>query len=63
MMVVLPNGAVFCLQSPTYTKGKPGPSGWKVDGELPGVTVSPSINMSPGIAGGWHGFIRGGAFT
>jgi hypothetical protein len=64
MIVVLPTGSTFCLQSPTYRDGKPGPAGWTVAGELPNVTVSPSINY--GIEGSpyhWHGFLKNGVFT
>ena len=64
MIVVLPTGSAFCLHSPTYRDGKAGPSGWRVEGELPEVTVHPSINY--GKAGSryhWHGFIRQGRFT
>jgi catechol 2,3-dioxygenase-like lactoylglutathione lyase family enzyme len=61
MIVVLPTGATFCLQSPTYRDGKAGASGWTVTGELPNVTVAPSINFGdPSDAAHWHGHLIGG---
>ena len=62
MIVVLPGGGTFCLQSPTWQGGKPGPSGWKVSGTLPNVTVSPSIDHAAGSASAWHGHITDGVF-
>lgn len=61
MIVVLPTGATFCLQSPTYKDGKKGSSGWTVTGELPNITVRPSIDY--GAADNpykWHGHIING---
>ena len=64
MIVVLPTGLAFCLHSPTYRDGKAGPSGWRVEGELPEVTVHPSINYgAEGTEFHWHGFIKAGRFT
>lgn len=57
MIVVLPNGRLWCLHSPT-TRGD---IGWQIWGELPEVTVSPSIDFQG--ANGWHGFIRDGVMT
>lgn len=54
MIVVLPNGRIFCLHQPTSSST----SGWQVRGQLPSVTVIPSIDdRSPG---GWHGHIQNG---
>ena len=33
---------------------------WTVTGEVPHLTVAPSIDVGPGI---WHGWIRDGALT
>ena len=64
MIVVLPTGVAFCLHSPTYADGEPGKSGWKVTGELPKVTVQPSIDYGdPELHFHWHGFLKNGAFT
>jgi hypothetical protein len=68
MMVVLPNGAAFCLLSPTFRDGKPGPSGWVLTNpddcnaapELPRISVAPSIHFDPGGSREWHGFIQNG---
>ncbi len=63
MMVVLPTGAVHCLHSPTFKDGERGNSGWTVVGDLPNVTVSPSIDY--GAADSpfkWHGYIDAGSF-
>lgn len=61
MIVVLPTGVAFCLHSPTFRDGKPGPSGWAVVGKLPNVTVTPSINYgTPESPTHWHGSILTG---
>lgn len=59
MVVVLPTGDLHCLHSPTTRDGRPGPSGWSVQGELPQVTVQPSINS----LGRWHGWVRDGVLV
>lgn len=58
MLVVLPNYALFCLQQPTISQGGYGRSGWQVSGELPRVTVHPSIDHKG--AKPWHGWLRQG---
>ena len=55
MFVILPSGSLFCLHSQAGD-GK----AWEVTGELPNVTVSPSIDQGKG---GWHGHIRNGVMT
>lgn len=59
MLVVLPSGDLFCLQSPTIRDGQPTLKGWTVHGQLPRVTVKPSINL----VGIWHGWLRNGTLT
>ena len=54
--VGLPMGVPFCLHSPTLGPGGWGNAGWTVSGELPDVTVSPSID----VRGYWHGHLRAG---
>lgn len=54
MAVVLPGeGGIHCLH--TSPSSRPD-DGWTVTGELPNVTVSPSID----VRGRWHGWIRDG---
>ena len=62
MIVVLPVscGHPFCLHSPTVSHHGWGSSGWHVEGELPDVTVKPSINYGAGTKRSWHGFITNG---
>lgn len=61
MVVVLPSGVTFCVHSPTYKAGKPGKAGWTVTGELPNVTVHPSINYGdPKSTFHWHGWLKDG---
>jgi hypothetical protein len=57
IMVLLP-GEVNpdCLHAPTQHAGGFGASGWRVEGEAPNLTVTPSIH----IVGRWHGFITNG---
>lgn len=63
--VVLPTRAIFGLMQPQITRiDKPpfiqaGP-GWDITGELPNMTVSPSINYDPGGTYAWHGFLQNG---
>ena len=59
-IVVLPNGRLFCVHSPTMRGGKAQGHGWTVTGELPTITVRPSINYAPGTVDAWHGFITDG---
>lgn len=52
--IVIPGGSLF---SPDRMSSN-GTSGWTVTGELPNITVSPSIG-----AVDYHGFIRNGVLT
>lgn len=54
-ILVLPNGALFCLRWEASSGGR-----WQVSGRLPDVTVSPSIWYDPGGDREWHGHIRAG---
>jgi len=56
MVVVLPSNDLFCLHGATVRDGHHGPSGWRVEGQLPDVTVQPSVHA----VGRWHGWIRDG---
>lgn len=54
MLVALPGGAgVFCLHSSPSSNPS---DGWTVSGDLPNVTVHPSID----VRGRWHGWLRDG---
>lgn len=52
-VVVLPNGEAWCVHAVSGDG-----TGWRVDGELPNLTVHPSIDMR--AARSWHGWIRDG---
>ena len=58
--VKLPDGSEFCPYMRAWN-GRDGyhGEGWGVAGELPNVTVSPSIN----VVGHYHGWIRDGVIT
>jgi hypothetical protein len=49
----------FCIDMRTTSGGVPGPGGWKVTGEVPLVTLSPSVN----IVGVYHGWIQNGVIS
>ena len=53
LTVVLPNGETWCMDQ----KSSNG-DGWKVEGDFPNITATPSI-----AAHGYHGFLREGQFT
>ena len=55
LFVHLPGGSWSCW-SPDCRSHEPGGPGWKVTGEVPKITVEPSIHL-PGI---YHGYIRDG---
>lgn len=58
--VKLPDGYEFCpyLRAWNPEQGHHG-DGWRVTGELPHVTIEPSIN----VVGRYHGWIRNGIIT
>jgi hypothetical protein len=58
-MVMTPAGLV-CMDCP---ETDPPHSYWVRDGELPNVTVSPSLNVNEGNPGAWHGWLIGGELT
>lgn len=63
IVVALPLGNCvyhFCVDGPYRSRGESNPNfdGWDVTGDLPNITVSPSIDMS--ASHGWHGFIKNG---
>jgi hypothetical protein len=59
LMVMTPAGLV-CMDCP---ETDPPHSYWVRDGELPNVTVSPSLNVNEGNPGAWHGWLIGGELT
>jgi len=60
VLVALPGDSrPHCLHAPTLGSGGWGPSGWQVSGELPRLTVSPSIH----VVGVWHGWLRDGVLV
>lgn len=61
-IVYLPPGLAFCVDA-KYRGGSWGDNhgreGWTVEGELPAITVSPSVNL----VGIYHGWLRDGAIS
>lgn len=61
MIVVFPGEQPWCIHSPFLTKEGWGSSGWQVSGELPKITVSPSLNFqSQYRPNAFHGHVIGG---
>lgn len=62
IIVQLPSGQMgfgFCIDEGARNNGVWSTEGWTVTGELPNITVSPSINC----IGAYHGFIQNGTLT
>lgn len=59
IMVCLPNGEYFCVDSKYGRPENVTNEGWTVTGEAPAITVSPSINC----IGRWHGFLTAGILS
>lgn len=56
LIVILPNKARFNLTSAERL--------WKITGEPPEITVTPSINMDPNWNHeGWHGYLTNGELS
>jgi hypothetical protein len=55
IFITLPGGAEWC---PDLTSSESG-QGWTVTGELPAITVSPSVHQ----LGRYHGFVQNGVLT
>lgn len=53
IIIICPNGREWCIDQ----KANNG-EGWKVTGEWPNITCSPSI-----VVPGYHGFLQNGVFT
>ena len=60
LLVQLPDGA-WCMDG--IASKDPSKKGWTVTGEPPNITVSPSINSSPGYPDGYHGFLQNGIIS
>lgn len=58
-IVKLPDGSEFCIDSRATSGGQFHGDGWTVTGDVPNVTLSPSIN----IVGSYHGWIQNGVIT
>lgn len=59
LVVRMPDGTDFCVDSPTFANGKRGSGGWAVSGTPPKITLAPSINL----VGFYHGYIIDGVIT
>lgn len=58
LFVVLPNNDLFCIDGQCGEGGNHY-GGWTVTGEVPDITVSPSIN----IGGSYHGWLQNGVIS
>lgn len=63
ILVFLPGRTLFCVDGACWNTGPDNKivyhGGWTVSGDLPNISVSPSIN----IVGSYHGFITNGVIT
>ena len=63
IIVVVPGGGghgyPWCVHTRTHGQAGYGPKGWAVNGELPNITLHPSVNMGKA----WHGWIKAGVLT
>lgn len=60
VVIKLPGGTDFRISHASSESIKAGhPKGWLIVGELPNITVEPSIN----VIGYYHGWIRGGELS
>jgi len=58
-VVVLPGDNHFPIHSLSSTDNKP----WDVTGEVPNITLRPSVNFRPSSPKGWHGWITNGLIS
>lgn len=59
VVVILPDGTPFCVDQRAWNNGGYFGDGWTVTGDVPVITVSPSIN----VVGSYHGYIIEGEIT
>lgn len=59
LVVRLPGPCDFSVDGPVWSGGRRIEPGWRVEGDAPGITVQPSVN----IGGCYHGWIQGGVIT
>lgn len=59
IIIWLPPGLGFCIDEGYHDHNRWNEHGWTVTGELPNITVHPSINC----VGIYHGWIRDGILT
>jgi hypothetical protein len=59
LVVKLPDGSEFCVDSQYMTGGVGNGNGWTVTGTPPLITVAPSVN----IVGSYHGWISNGEIS
>ena len=61
LLVFLPGTGWWCIDAAYSAHGRPVPdrASWSVTGDLPRITVSPSLN----IPGAFHGWIRDGVIS
>ncbi len=58
IIVTLPGGLQFCVDSQQVRDGVYAGGGWTVTGDLPNITVNPSIVIST-----YHGWIKNGEIS
>jgi len=59
LVVHMPGQIHFAVYGPEISDRGIGPKGWKVEGEPPAITLTPSVHC-PGV---YHGYIIGGVIT
>lgn len=59
LVVMMPNGSDFCIDSAFWNQQDGYRGGWKVSGTAPQMTLEPSIN----IVGSYHGYLRDGVIS
>ena len=59
LVVMLPGGVEWCVDTLAINESGPHGEGWDVSGDPPNITVNPSINFG----GVYHGWIRDGVIT
>ncbi len=58
LIIVMPGGWDWCPDRMAFD-GKKYSGGWNVEGDIPNITITPSINRM----GNYHGWVRDGVIT
>lgn len=63
IIVVLPDGRPFVVDSRHCSGGEYGPRGWSVTGDIAGDRVTLHVEPSINAVGSYHGFLQCGVLT